>query len=38
MIQARKRNWYGQVSPMTPEDWDNFVEFIRSRLARLRRP
>lgn len=38
MIQARKRNWYCQVSLMTPEDWDNFVEFIRSRRAQPRRP
>jgi hypothetical protein len=34
--QSRNRNWYGEVSPMTPEDWDKFFEFIRCQ--RVRQP
>jgi hypothetical protein len=37
MTQARKRNWYGEVSPMTPDDWDNFFTFIHRHLTRRRR-
>ncbi|MDB5636821.1 MAG: hypothetical protein JWP51_1729 [Bradyrhizobium sp.] len=27
MVQTR--NWYGEASPMTPQDWDKFDDFRR---------
>jgi hypothetical protein len=29
MNEPGKRNWYGDPSPMTSEDWANFDEFRR---------
>lgn len=27
----KARNWYGDVSPMTDEDWENYRSFIERR-------
>jgi hypothetical protein len=29
MSQGRGEKWYGDSSPMTPADWDNFDDFRR---------
>jgi hypothetical protein len=29
----KRRNWYGIVSPMTDEDWENFWEAHRCRFG-----
>ena len=30
------RNWYGDVAPMTPADWENFDEFRRRHSSAIR--
>jgi hypothetical protein len=27
------RNWYGDVSPMTDEDWERFWQFLQCRFG-----
>lgn len=34
----KERNWYGDVSPMTEEDWERFWQAVERRFGALARP